>query len=173
MSEPEAPCVPDLAVNKRILSLSWHQILRSSLEASAAFIVTQVLCIPPQYKILSRCVRLHLAFFITALVHLPGPVLLGHSPFVPGVPKFFLMQAVGIMIESTAFYVWSAIRGPAADKVPAGRMAKLLGYVWVLGWTTWTGPSFTWLTARRLTPGKDDVVPWSLIKLLRYGAKST
>lgn len=80
------------------------------------------------------------------------------------------MQAVGIMIESTALYVWAATGRTAADNVTASRMIKLLGYVWVIAWTAWTGPSFTWVVARGLVRGKDDVVPWSFIKWLGYGS---
>lgn len=128
-----------------------------------------MLCIPRDYKLVSRCVRLHLAFFITALVHIPGVVILGESPFSVGVPKFFLMQAVGIVIESTVLYMWMTITRAKPESVISGRMTKLLGYIWVLAWTTWTGPSFTWLVARALIPGKDDVVPWSFLKWLGYG----
>jgi hypothetical protein len=93
-------------------------------------------------------------------------VILGESPFTTGVPKFFLMQAVGILIESTELNFWVAISKVATNEAPAGRTTKLMGYVWVLAWITWTGPSFTWLVARALVQGKDDVVFWSFIKWL-------
>ncbi|OBT67453.1 hypothetical protein VE03_03045 [Pseudogymnoascus sp. 23342-1-I1] len=154
---------------RRFWGITWHQLLRSSLEAFTSFLATHVLCIPASWKIVSRYVRLFLAFYVTALVHLPGVVILGQSPFVLDVPKFFLMQAVGIMIESTVFHVWAARGRTAADNVTIQRTSKLLGYTWVLAWTAWTGPSFTWVVARGLVRGKDDVVPWSFIKWLGYG----
>lgn len=84
-------------------------------------------------------------------------------------PKFFLMQAVGIVIESMVVYVWAATGRTGTGNATAVRMTKLLGFIWVLAWISWTGPGFTWVIARKLVPGKDDVVPWSLIKWLGYG----
>ncbi|KFY47321.1 hypothetical protein V494_00041 [Pseudogymnoascus sp. VKM F-4513 (FW-928)] len=155
---------------RRFWGITWHQLLRSSLEASTSFITTRVLCIPHSWKLLSRCVRLCLAFYITALVHLPGVVIHGESPFALDLPKFFLMQAVGIMIESTVIYACAAATGrTATDNGTARRTTKVLGYIWVLAWTAWTGPGFLWVVARSLVPDKDDVVPWSVVKWLGYG----
>jgi hypothetical protein len=78
------------------------------------------------------------------------------------------MHAVGILIESTMLDIWLSIRRTANKEVPSGRMAKLLGYIWVLAWTTWTGPKFTWIVARGLPQGKEDVVPLIFIKWLGY-----
>ncbi|OBT76848.1 hypothetical protein VF21_04730 [Pseudogymnoascus sp. 05NY08] len=153
---------------RRFWGISWHQIFRSSLEAFTSFFATQVLCIPPHWKILSRYVRLFLAFYVTALLHLPGVVILGESPFALDVPKFFLMQVVGVMIESTVLHAWAATRSTATDNATARRATKLLGYMWVLAWTAWTGPGFLWVVARGLVPGKDDVVPWIFVKWLGY-----
>ncbi|KFZ03723.1 hypothetical protein V502_10716 [Pseudogymnoascus sp. VKM F-4520 (FW-2644)] len=155
---------------RRFWGITWHQLFRSSLEAITSFLATHVLCIPPHWKILTRYVQLFLAFYVTTLLHLPGVVILGVSPFTPDVPKFFLMQAVGIMVESTVLYVWAATGRTATDNVTARRMIKLSGYIWVIAWTAWTGPSFTWVVARGLVRGKDDVVPWSFIKWLGYGS---
>jgi hypothetical protein len=95
--------------------------------------------------------------------------VIGGSPFATGVPKFFLMQAFGIVIESIVLNFWAGIKETSVDDAaPAGRATKVLGYGWVLGWITWTGPSFTWLVARLLVQGRDDVVPWSLVKSLGY-----
>ena len=158
-----------IAANMKAYRKSWHQILRSSLEASSDVISTQVLCIPRNYEVISRCVRLHLAFFITALIHIPGVVIFGLSPFALGVPKFFLMQAVGIVFESMVLYVWATVNKAKPKVATTGRVTKALGYVWVLAWTTWTGPSYTWPVAREFIRGKDNVVPWSFVKWLGYG----
>jgi hypothetical protein len=148
--------------------ITWHQIFRSSLETFTSFVTTRVLCIPPQWKILSRYVRLFLAFYVTALLHLPGVVILGESPIALDLPKFFLMQAVGIMVESTVLHIWAAIGITTTSNVTTRRVTKVLGYIWVLAWTAWTGPGFVWVVARGLVPGKDDVVPWSFVKWLGY-----
>jgi hypothetical protein len=139
------------------------------LEASAAFLNTHVFHINPHQKILWRFVRLFIAFYFTALVHLPGVVILGGSPFDTGVQKFFLMQAVGIVIESIVFSLWTVRAQNTTNGLRAGRMTKLLGYMWVLAWTTWTGPSFTWIISRMVVQGRDDVVPLSFLKWLGYG----
>ncbi|KFY30452.1 hypothetical protein V493_01896 [Pseudogymnoascus sp. VKM F-4281 (FW-2241)] len=154
----------DAYTMRRFWGITWHQLLRSSLEAFTSFFATRILCISPHWRILSRFVRLFLAFYVTALIHLPGTVILGESPFATDVPKFFLMQAVGIMIESTVIYVWAATGRAAAGNVTAMRMAKLLGFIWVLAWTTWTGPGYTWVVARKLVRFTG---PYDLISL-RY-----
>jgi hypothetical protein len=119
---------------------------------------------------LSRYIRLHVAFFITALIHVPGVVILGESPFAIGLFKFFLMQAVGILIESMIFNIWITATKTRIDHVPvpAGIIAYLLGYIWVLAWISWTGPEYTWMVARAVVEGRDNVVPWSFIRWLGY-----
>lgn len=161
--------LPPALVNRRIYRITWHQLLRSSLEAFTSFVAIHVLCIPPSWKILTRYVRLYLAFYVTALLHLPGVVIVGGNPYTLDVPKFFLMQALGIMIESTVLYAWAATGKTATDNVTGKRVIKLFGFIWVLAWTAWTGPSFTWVIARGLVRGKDDVVPWSFMRWLGYG----
>ncbi|RDW65127.1 hypothetical protein BP6252_10778 [Coleophoma cylindrospora] len=161
--------LPDAYTLRRFWGKFWHQLLRSSLEACTSFLITCVFGISSHHKTLIRYLRVFLAFYITALIHIPGVVVLGGSPFASGCPTFFIMQAVGILIESMVIYLWSAISRTPIDNMPTRRMTKVLGYVWVLAWTSWTGPSFTWVIARALVQGRDDVVPWSFIKWLGNG----
>ncbi|KFZ17765.1 hypothetical protein V502_04414 [Pseudogymnoascus sp. VKM F-4520 (FW-2644)] len=154
---------------RRYWRATWHRFLRSTLETHISYITTHVLFVPPTWEIFSRCVRLFLAFYVTALVHPPSAVVFGESAFALDVPKFFFMQAVGIVTDDTLLYAMAVAGGGATDNVTAKRTAKLWGYIWVIAWTAWTGPTSTWIIERKLVRGKDDVLPWSLVKWLGYG----
>jgi hypothetical protein len=158
---------------RRFWGLAWHQTFRSCVESSSSFISTDVLRISPsRHRLLSRTIRLFLAFYISALVHIPGNVALGQSPFNTSAPTFFVMQALGITIESFVYYWWSYMtktRGLKLGESSLGKRAKVFGYLWTAAWLTWTGPSWMWTTARGLVPGRDVVVPWSLFKQLPLG----
>jgi hypothetical protein len=67
-------------------------------------------------------------------------VILGESSSATEVLKFFLMQAIVISIESMAFNIWAAMSGTTRANVPATGSTKILGYIWVLAWTSWTAP---------------------------------
>jgi hypothetical protein len=149
--------------------IAWHQTFRTFVQAGSAFITSKVFRIDPQrYTLLSRCIRLLIAFYISALVHMPGNIALGTSFFGSGCQGFFLMQAVGIIVEDAANHTYRQFRPRIPpNKIPAGG-TKMLGYFWVLAWITWTGPPFFWVTARNLIPGRDETVPWSFLQWLGF-----
>lgn len=149
--------------------VAWHQTFRSFAEANSSFITSKILCVNPQrYRLFSRCIRLFLAFFISALVHIPGNVALGVNIFATGAPRFFLMQAVGIVIEDAFFYMYRHLKLHTPRKMSSGGLV-FLGYLWTLAWLTWTGPSFFWVTARNLVPRGDETIPWSVLQWFGLG----
>lgn len=79
------------------------------------------------------------------------------------------MQAIGIVTDDTLLYAMGVSGRGATDNVTAKRTAKLWGYIWVIAWTAWVGPTSTWIIKRKLVRGKNDVLPWSLVKWLGYG----
>lgn len=79
------------------------------------------------------------------------------------------MQAIGVVTDNTFLYAMAVAGRGATDNKTAKRTAKLWGYIWVIVWTAWTGPTLTWIIQRKLVQGKDDVLPWSLVKWLGYG----
>jgi hypothetical protein len=41
---------------------------------------------------------------------------------------------------------------------------RIVGYMWVWGFTVWTVPSFSWESLRIAGPREEHSLPWSLVE---------
>jgi Membrane bound O-acyl transferase family len=150
--------------------------MRAAVEPLAAWISTT----PLQLKtgtITSKYSRVLLAFLISGLVHITINMEFG-IPFLSSpAPRFFLMQALGIMFEEAAERVWRSYAPYSPfDIGPNGyekrrRWAKLVGYCWVWGFFVWTVPSFSWAELRIAGTRSELALPWSFVE--RLGLKGS
>jgi hypothetical protein len=76
----------------------WHKLMRGALEPLTPFTSTSLLHLKLGTA-LSRYARLLIAFFISALLHVPIDMEFGIPFLSSGAPRFFLMQAAGMMVE--------------------------------------------------------------------------
>jgi hypothetical protein len=73
-----------------------------------------------------------------------------------GALRFFLMQALGIMLEDAV----TAVVGPLyRGRFNKGWM-KVLGYTWVILWLVWASPVWVYPLVRRSTG--DPIIPLSV-----------
>lgn len=116
-------------------------MFRSFLTGHADLIVDNTLPFLPNHSLVSRYVRLAIAFFISGAIHYRADQLQGVPASENGAVVFFLMQAAGIMFEDTV--------GPiVAVVVPWPRVRRVLGWGWVLGFLIWSSPIWTYSSTR-------------------------
>jgi len=115
-------------------------MFRSFLIGHADLIVDNTLPFLPRHSLASRYLRLTIAFFISGLIHYRADQAMGVPNVENGAIKFFLIQALAIMLEDTVAPITSAILPKPIHRV--------LGWIWVLGFLIWTTPIWTYPSAR-------------------------
>ncbi|KAK7982160.1 hypothetical protein PG988_004398 [Apiospora saccharicola] len=129
-----------------------HQGLRKCVSGPADAFAGSVLRLP-RGTFASRCVRLVLAFSISAMIHAPADIAM-KIPFAEaGQFYFFSVQALGIIFESAvqAICTRTSIQFPQV-------LQKGLGYIWVISWFCWVTPSWSYTMMRYMDPVKDGIV---------------
>ncbi|KAK7026047.1 hypothetical protein VNI00_015774 [Paramarasmius palmivorus] len=125
---------------RRFWGMTWHQIMRRFLSSNASFITHRILRLPRNTKA-SALVQVSIAFFLSGVIHSTGEYSITrthpHSPsafefWKRGSFWFFMVQPLGIAIESTFFGSLKAHRW--------------LGYTWTLTWLMLTVPM--WLNGQ-------------------------
>jgi hypothetical protein len=149
----------------------WHKLMRAAVEPHAAWISTSFLRLN-KGTVISKYTRVFLAFLISGLLHVTIDMGFGipflHSP----APRFFFMQALGIMFEEAVERVWRSYAPYSPFEIgPNGyerrrRWARLVGYGWVWAFFVWTVPSFSWEELRIAGTRSDLAVPWSFVEWL-------
>ncbi|WQF87933.1 Putative cytochrome P450, Wax synthase domain, cytochrome P450 superfamily [Colletotrichum destructivum] len=121
---------------RRFWGVTWHQCLRSGLAGHADMIAN--LAFPFRQRMVSRYLRLFIAFLLSGMIHHSSDIAMGIAPQEAGSLRFFLLQPVGIILEDSIQGVacrWPALQLPHTFKVS-------LGYLWTLAFLAWSTP--TW-----------------------------
>ncbi|KAK7956579.1 membrane bound O-acyl transferase family-domain-containing protein [Apiospora aurea] len=129
-----------------------HQGLRKCVSGPADAFADSALRLP-RGTYASRCIRLVLAFGVSAVIHAPADLAIGLSFAGGGQFYFFSMQAIGIIMESGVQDLWSRT-GLHFPRV----LQKAFGYLWVISWFCWITPKWSYTTMRHMDPGKDGIV---------------
>lgn len=120
-------------------------------------------------SIFARYTHLLLAFFASGVMH----VLIDMSAGLPfshsGALRFFLMQAVGIAFEDAVQTSWRRLFAPSKAGTTSQaffwRYQRVIGYIWVLLWLTWSSPIAYYPTLEaNKGESKDTIVPVSIIQ---------
>ena len=135
--------------------------MRAFLDAISEFVATIILSIP-KGTLLSRYMRLAFAFALSGLVHVSLDIEEGLHPLESGAPRFFLMQAGGIMFEDAVQETYRRCGGKA------NAWTRVIGYIWFLSFISWTTPSWTWVTARAVFSRQDKNLPFSPLTYLGF-----
>jgi hypothetical protein len=136
----------------------WHQMLRNSLipwgKAAYRFLGLE------KGSAAATAVMLVIGFGTSAAGHALAIWTVDHKSG-GGAAAFFLMQGVGIGMELVVCWIYGRIRGEVGEKEK--RWGKVIGFVWVMIWVTWTTP----LQGNEFVEiglFKTDPVPWSPIR---------
>ena len=126
---------------RRLWGYCWHQMLRSSLVPWGAA-ACRLLRLPPG-SLAASAVVVTIAFALSGTghalaMHTTDPAL------GAGALCFFLLQAVGIVLENLVCLAYARARcrwagdGAAGDTEQA--LGRAIGRAWLLAWIAWTGP---------------------------------
>ncbi|KAH8429826.1 wax synthase family protein [Aspergillus melleus] len=119
---------------RRLWGISWHQSLRALISSNADMITSSILRIPRSSSWVMYP-RLVIAFALSGLFHSGMDVAFGIKWEESGAICFFLVQAVGVLVESAFQHI---CRGWVSRLNPIVRRG--LGYVWVCVFLLWTTP---------------------------------
>ncbi|CCF33717.1 cytochrome P450 monooxygenase [Colletotrichum higginsianum] len=112
---------------RRFWGVTWHQCLRSGLTGHADIIVN--FAFPFRQRMVSRYLRLFIAFFISGMIHHSSDIAMGIAPQEAGSLRFFLLQPIGIVLEDSIQGIacrWPALQLPHIFKVSLGRSIAIL-----------------------------------------------
>ncbi|KAF4454892.1 hypothetical protein F53441_2685 [Fusarium austroafricanum] len=132
----------------------WHRLFRKALTGWGDFIPDRVLRVH-RGTLLSRYLRLTLAFFTSALMHrcLHYFYRLDAGDWYE-IETFFLLQPLAIMFED-------AIQA-ATVHIPLSRpLRQTVGFMWLWVFFTWSTPTFLYPTLRAKDPGQ--MLPFSAV----------
>lgn len=121
------------------------------LEGISSFMVHTVLLIPKPsdklegqrtspLRLVTRYMKIVLAFGISGLLHVGSDVGIGVPLAESRALRFFLLQALGIVLEDVAEAAWVRICGGGESNEGISTLRKVLGYVWVLSYMGMTVP---------------------------------
>lgn len=106
---------------------------------------------------LSRYMRLFLAFLISGLIHHSSDLAMGISRAEAGSLIFFLLQPLGIMLEDG----FQALARQVPTSRFRGRIERIVCYLWVVMFLTWSTP--TWFyPQQRLGIDPENLLPFSV-----------
>ncbi|KAF7430888.1 hypothetical protein PC9H_006603 [Pleurotus ostreatus] len=136
---------------QRFWGRSWHQIHRRKFLAHAEFITRDLLGLP-EGSTSAAIIKLYTSFFVSALIHAGGDYacLRGSSVVKTnyfgggGSIPFFLLQALAIHVESMVIAGFRRMErawfNQGMKEIRGRKALKLIGYLWVWVWMTWTVP---------------------------------
>jgi hypothetical protein len=88
-----------------------------------------------------------------------------------GAIQFFCNQALGIMIEDGVQELYRRISGKSNDSVDTPLWAKIMGYLWVVAFLSWSTPIwvYPWVRVVETRIGPLDVGGlWSVLPTLPF-----
>ena len=112
--------------------------------------------------VLARYPVLLVTFTISGILHHLGDVAIGVPWEEAGAARFFIMQAIGIMIEDTVQGIFRWLTGQKRTPAKPTGWKHALGLAWVLIWLTWTTPVWVYPVAQR-SKGQ-GILPFSLLR---------
>ncbi|KAI0768177.1 membrane bound O-acyl transferase family-domain-containing protein [Trametes elegans] len=125
----------------------WHQLLRS-ICTRWSDIVHRAFGVP-RGTLVSRLVLVNVAFAVSGLIHSAGDLAYNGVCFGRSWP-FFALNGLAVSLES--ILAPSARRAGISGK---SRAWRLLGYVWVWAWFTYSGPQYRQWTYEIQTAGEE------------------
>ncbi|TVY85301.1 Acetyltransferase pyr8 [Lachnellula suecica] len=151
----------------------WHQNLRSLLTGPASKITYGILKLPRE-SLLARFVGVVITFALSGVMHSCAGIAAGMSPKQLNVLHFFLTQALGVIIEDLVRLVSLKAKGEEGIEkkdVPPTIANRIIGYLWVAAFMTWSGPVWLYPQASKpMPPGTNSsFLPYSIINAWKMG----
>ena len=150
------------AANSRV----WHQNNREKTSAPARFIVEDMLRLPLS-SFLGRQLCFFLIFLISGILHATIDLSAGIPWHDSGAVNFFCTQALGIWIEEIAAAIFCSVSGISGSGGRNSYWNRLLGYIWVVLFVSWSWPAYMYPMLYRIRQGSEDsFLPFSIVSML-------
>ncbi|KAI9926617.1 hypothetical protein MW887_004386 [Aspergillus wentii] len=134
---------------------SWHQFLRWPLTSCCTFVTLSLLGLS-RPSLLERYTHLTLVFMLSGILHVVYYIASGITGGSSGAMLCFTSNAFGVVFEDAIIYCWRR----ALPGVETQRLAKCVGYIWVISYLCCT-MAWWFYPALRLTPDAFAIVPSS------------
>jgi hypothetical protein len=129
------------------------------LESYADFISSFVFCLR-KGSVYHVAYESHLLSISLVSFTCPWMLLREPIPWDSGAPRFFVMQAFGIMVEDAVQKIYHRCGGKP------NHLSRFVGYVWLSMWLIWTTPSWAWAAARALLARGGKKLPFGPLTYL-------
>jgi len=151
----------------------WHQNLRSLLTGPAEKITYDVLQLP-RGSLSARFCSVFISFALSGVMHSCAGIAAGMSPKQLNVLHFFITQALGVVVEDLVRLAFSKAKSQEGKKEKIGPPSlanRVIGYLWVAAFMTWSGPVWLYPQASRPAPPGTNTsfLPYSIIKAWKMG----
>ena len=139
----------------------WHQNLRATFDGISHLVNHDLLRIP-KGTLLARYSRIWIAFFISGAIH-AGMAEDSYHIRGSGTVRFFCTQALGIMLEDGVQAMWARVASDRRKKRDTPLWNKIVGFLWLLAFMTWSTPVWSYRMFQRERPGIDTPLGISII----------
>jgi hypothetical protein len=117
-----------------------------------------------------------MSFTLSGLLHSCAGIAAGRSPKQLNALHFFLTQALGVVLEEIVQLAFAKLTGKRSEAEmeqdgPPSPLTRLLGYLWVAAFLTWSGPAWLYPQASSAPlPGQNNsFLPYSFIRAWKMG----
>ncbi|KAK2752195.1 hypothetical protein FQN55_008085 [Onygenales sp. PD_40] len=146
----------------------WHQMLRWPLTAISTYTTRHLLRLRHP-SLPERYLNILLVFTLSALLHILSNHAGGVTTNDTGVALFFILPAFGIMFEDGVQELWRRTRVETyLPRGVVGVVKRGVGYVWLMGFLSVTGPWFLY-AMNRLPMEVREGVPVSVVRMVGEG----
>jgi hypothetical protein len=117
----------------------------------------------------AHAIAVILSFFFSGIMHSTADI--ATDPTQPwqelGAVTFFLTQACGVLLEEAVLGAVSSIRSKFIHaEQPSSLWVRALGYIWVVGFLTWSGPSWIYPQAAKAPVEGNFFLPFSVVRTI-------
>ncbi|KAF2499668.1 hypothetical protein BU16DRAFT_279495 [Lophium mytilinum] len=139
-------------------NIFWHQTNARKFSSISHYTVHNVLMLPRGTTI-ARYLRVVAAFMSSGIMHLLDDLSSGVSVHDSGAMRFFVAQALGMIIEDSITRVYGSL--PKRAKL-SRLLERVVGFIWVALFLTWSVPAYMYPMMWRGNLGlNDSTIPFS------------
>ncbi|KAK8057946.1 hypothetical protein PG996_011883 [Apiospora saccharicola] len=144
---------------RRFWGIRWHQTLRKTFGSHAMQLVKLSGLAPNGF--IDRYATLTLVFAMSGLLHWVADRILRVPWAESGAMPFFLLQALGVVVEDCVIAVNRCLG--------LAKSGRVMGYVWVAGFLVFTTPLWMEPTSRYVRTGVDVMIPFRVLPFFGKG----
>jgi len=153
--------VPDSPTDANSYSVFWHQQNSRKFSSIANYIVHEQLGLP-RHVVSARYIRVLVAFLASGVLHFIGDSSAGIPVRQSGALRFFLTQAGGLIMEDLVSKLYFH---PERASKPSNKLERVVGFVWVASFLTWSVPAYVYPMMWRTQLGlNDSTIPFTLFE---------